>query len=538
MERKLVTEKPEYGEESGMIEIIREKSHEKYDIDDLSGEHTLLALLQEKGIAFGAPCGGRGICGKCRVKFLAGAPDAAGKERELLDADELENGIRLACVARVKNSCRILLPRSDEEDMAVLTDYGVQTENMESQKHPHIRSDIKKHFRYGIAIDVGTTTLAAELFDMSDGRTLAVASGINHQRVYGADVITRIAATNAGKGGLLYESIRADIVMLLEKLSEKVPLREVSEIAIVGNTTMCHLLRGLSCTGLGRAPFTPTDNTWYETDAKTLLKIQNCPAKVTILPGISAFVGADIVAGIYASGIDTRQEAGLLLDIGTNGEMALHHAGRLYVTSTAAGPVFEGGNISCGMPGVPGAVYRIRRQNAEDGWYCETIEHEPPVGLCGTGIIDLTAALRQADYMDENGTLTEPWFSDGILIKDHIRFEQSDIREVQMGKAAIRAGIEILLTETKCVRPEVSLAGGFGYFMDVEHAIQIGMFPEAFRGRVSSVGNSALKGAKQYLLDEENARVRIDRMLEHAVEWNLAEHPSFEALYLHFMGFK
>lgn len=521
-----------------MIEIIKEQSHEKYDIDDLSGENTLLALLQEHGIVFGVPCGGRGICGKCRVKFLAGAPDATEKEREFLDADELENGIRLACVARVKNSCRILLPRFGEEDLAVLTDYGVQTASLELRKKPYIRSELKRYVRYGIAIDIGTTTLAAELFDMSDGRTLAVASGINHQRVYGADVITRVAAANAGKSGLLYESIRADIVVLLEKLSEKVSLNTVSEIAIVGNTTMCHLLRGLSCTGLGRAPFTPTDNTWYETDAETLFKIQNCPAKVTILPGISAFVGADIVAGIYASGIDTKPEAGLLLDIGTNGEMALHHEGRLYVTSTAAGPVFEGGNISCGMPCVPGAVCRIKRQSAEDRWYCETIEHEPPIGLCGTGIIDLTAALWQAGYMDENGTLMEPWFSDGILIKDTIRFEQSDIREVQMGKAAIRAGIEILLTETKCVQPEVSLAGGFGHFMDVEHAIQIGMFPEAFRGRVSSVGNSALKGVKQYLLDEENARRRIDRMIENAVEWNLAEHPSFEALYLHFMGFK
>lgn len=538
MERKLVTEKPEYGEESGMIEIIKEKSHKKYDIDDLSGEKTLLALLQENGIVFGAPCGGRGICGKCRVRFLAGAPEVTEKERERLDADELENGIRLACVARVKHSCQILLPQSGEENMAVLTDFDMQTENVESQKYPYIRSDIRKSVKYGIAIDIGTTTLAAELFDMSDGRTLAVASGINHQRVYGADVITRIAAANAGKSGLLHESIRADIVRLLEKLSEKVPLREVSEIAIVGNTTMCHLLRGLSCAGLGRAPFTPTDNTWYETDVKTLLKIPNCPAKVTILPGISAFVGADVVAGICASGIDMRQETGLLLDIGTNGEMALQQGDKLYVTSTAAGPVFEGGNISCGMPSVPGAICRVKRHNTEDGWYCETIAHEPPVGLCGTGIVDLTAALWQAGYMDEYGTFAEPWFSEGVLIQDTIRFEQSDIREVQMGKAAIRAGIEILLAETKCVWPEVYLAGSFGRFMDVEHAIQIGMFPKVFQGRVRSVGNSALKGAEQYLLDEENARARIDKMIANAEEWNLAEHPSFEALYLRYMGFE
>lgn len=519
-----------------MIEIIKEKSHEKFYIDDLSGEKTLLALLQENGIVLSAPCGGRSVCGKCRVRFLTGAPEVTKKERKLLTADELEAGIRLACAARVKNSCRIILPQSDEK-MAVLTDSDAQREDTESKQKPYMQPCAKRQ-AYGIAIDVGTTTLVAELFDMSDGRTLATVSGVNRQRAYGADVIARIAAANAGKGDLLRESIRSDITMLLAKLSEKVPLNAVSKIAIVGNTTMCHLLRGLSCTGLGCAPFTPADNTWYETDAKTLLAMKDCPAKVIILPGISAFVGADIVAGIYASGIDTKKGVGLLLDIGTNGEMALYHAGRLYVTSTAAGPVFEGGNISCGVPSVPGAICRIKRQMQEEGWHCETIENEPPTGLCGTGIIDLTAALWQAGCMDENGTLMEPWFSNGIWIKDTIRFAQSDIREVQMGKAAIRAGIEILLAETKRVQPEVYLAGGFGHFMDVEHAILIGMLPKDFRGHVRSVGNSALKGAKQYLLDEDKARTRIDRMIVGAEEWNLAEHPSFETLYLRYMGFE
>lgn len=522
-----------------MIEIIKEKSHEKYYIDDLSCEKTLLALLQEKGIAFSAPCGGSGICGKCRVRFLAGAPEITEKEREVLDAEELESGIRLACVARVKSSCRILLPRFDEEDIVVLTDSDMRTENVEMKKHMHIFSDAKQQVKYGIAIDIGTTTLAAELFDMSDGRTLAVASGVNHQRMYGADVISRIAAANAGKSGLLYESIRADIVLLLEKLAEKVSLNAVSNIAIVGNTTMCHLLRGLSCAGLGRAPFTPTDNTWYETDSKTLFGIQNCPAKITILPGISAFVGADIVAGTYASGIDIKEGINLLLDIGTNGEMVLSRDGKLFVTSTAAGPVFEGGNISCGMPGIPGAICHTMWLPEEKVWRYETIGNQSPVGICGSGIIDLTSALMEAGYMDENGTLEEPWFTDGVSVaKEAIRFEQRDIREVQMGKAAIRAGIEILLAEEEeTEKPAVYLAGGFGNFIDVKNAIQIGMFPEQFRGHINNIGNSALKGAKQYLQEEESARRRIDRMIGMAVERNLAEHPSFEELYFSYMCF-
>lgn len=530
-----------------MIEIVREQSHEKYYIADLSGEKTLLALLQEQGIPISAPCDGKGTCGKCRIQFLTGAPEITEKERKLLRSEELRNGIRLACTARVKESCRIVLIENREENVAVLTDFGEQKERVLFGQSVCTQPDAKNDGQvYGIAIDIGTTTLAAELFDLSDGRKIAHASGINHQRAFGADVITRIAAANAGKKELLCESIRSDIVMLLNELAERawqeasVPeiLNAVSEIAIVGNTTMCHLLRGLSCEGLGCAPFTPTDITWFETSAAWLLGLRHCPAKVTILPGISAFVGADIVAGIYASEPDRKTGANLLLDIGTNGEMALYHEGRFYVTSTASGPVFEGGNISCGMPSVPGAIYCIKGYTAEHGWDCKTIGNQPAIGLCGTGIIDLTAALWQAGYMDEYGTLEEPWFTDGVWINDKISFGQDDIREVQMGKAAIRAGIEILLKEIKSEQLHVSLAGGFGHYIDEEHAILIGMFPQKFRGHINSVGNSALNGAKQYLLATEEGRTRIDWIVANAVEWNLAENALFEELYLQFMGFE
>lgn len=532
-----------------MIEIVKEISHEKVYIEDLSGEKTLLALLQEHGIAISAPCNGRGECGKCRIRFLAGAPMPTEKERKLLSVDELEKGIRLACAVHVKESCRILILESGEEEMAVLKNFKVQAGSPVTGQNLYAQAYTENCERaYGIAIDIGTTTLAAELFDLTDGRTLAVASGVNHQRAYGADVITRIAAANEGRGGLLRESICEDVARLVNELAEMAQeeahdtgvLNRVLKIAVVGNTTMCHLLRGISCAGLGHAPFTPTDNTWYETDAGTLFGIQNCPAEVTILPGISAFVGADIVAGIYASGIDTKAGINLLLDIGTNGEMVLSRDGNMLVTSTAAGPVFEGGNISCGMPGIPGAICHIMWQPTENVWHYETIGNQPPAGICGTGIIDLTSAFMEAGYMDENGTLEEPWFTDGVAVaKEAIRFEQSDIREVQMGKAAVRAGIEILLAEEE--EPEklaVYLAGGFGNFIDVENAIRIGMFPEQFREHISSIGNSALKGAKQYLQEEESARRRIDRMIGRATERNLAEHPSFEELYFSYMSFK
>lgn len=518
-----------------MIEILSVGRNEKVHISDMSGKKSLLVLMREHGIYIVAPCNGKGACGRCRVRFLSGAPMPTEKERRLLKQEELARGIRLACAVHVTKPCRILLEEPGEETMAVLT---------KKQTQGKVGQD-KIKGGYGIAIDIGTTTLAAELFALSDGRTVSVASGVNHQRAYGADVISRIGAANEGQGALLQAEIRADIVRLLEKLLEKIPASEtVKKIAVVGNTTMCHLLRGLSCERLGCAPFVPTDNSLCETDAVQLFGLEGWNAKVTILPGISAFVGADIVAGVYASGIDKREETSLLLDIGTNGEMVLCHADGLTVTSAAAGPVFEGGNISCGVPGIPGAICHAAL--CGEAWKYETIGGKPPIGICGTGIIDIVSELVEKELVDENGTLAEPWFTDGITVAENITFDQKDIRQVQMGKAAIRAGIETLLSEYarardtqtgEAAKPAVYLAGGFGHYMDIVKAIRIGMFPESFAGCVKSIGNCALEGAKQYLLSEEDARMRIAQMTVNAKELNLAEQTMFQELYVTHMFF-
>ena len=209
---------------------------------------------------------------------------------------------------------------------------------------------------------------------------------------------------------------------------------------------------------------------------------------MTILPGISAFVGADIVAGIYALEMDRKKNA-LLLDIGTNGEMAAGGADGFLVTSAAAGPVFEGGNISCGVAGVPGAVTSLvlERDPAAIGGIrtveLSTIAGETPIGLCGTGIIDAVGEAVRLGLIDENGTFEEPWFTDGMPVAEgRFRFRQEDVRQVQMGKAAIRAGIETLLAEYGGGDPEeILIAGGFGCRMDEEQTIRIGLFPEQFR---------------------------------------------------------
>lgn len=530
------------------IDIIREETGEKLHIVQ-EKEKTLLTSLQEQGIYVDAFCGGSGECGRCRVRFLSGAPGPTEKELCVLSESEIEAGVRLACATKPERDCELLLPVNQQEAMAVLCHSGDKSDGTEKSSDSRGQESMDEGEvgdRYGIAIDIGTTTLAAALVHMGDGRQLAVETSINHQRAYGADVISRIQAANEGKGKLLQESIRTDLKVLMEQLVQQADLdkSQIEKVVIAGNTTMCHLLRGLSCEGLGVAPFTPADNHLWKGNMPEVLGTQ---AKVVILPGISAFVGADIVAGIYASGMHDSTETCMLLDIGTNGEMVIGDRDRLLVTSAAAGPVFEGSNIACGVPGIPGAVTHVTI--TEDGT-CkyDTIGNETPVGICGSGIIDVVSELVRLGIIDENGTLADAWFEDGYPVtgKD-IVFTQRDVREIQMGKSAIRAGIETLLMEHDKERTDrdadcllhVFLAGGFGYYMDVQKAIRIGLFPDFFAGRVKALGNSALEGAKEYLLAEENeAENAVERIVSSAREINLALHPDFNEFYMQYMFFE
>lgn len=570
------------------IGIDKKKGGESVWIETAEADKTLLDILQEAHIYLDAPCGGKGNCGRCRVRFVSGAPLAGERERRLLTDAELRDGIRLACMARPDQDCRIILPGQMQESMEVLTASGGAQDPTEmltaaggERRQDESGMAYKKETGYGIAVDIGTTTLAAALLDLQTGAQKAVASFVNRQRAYGADVISRIQAANAGKGELLQECIKADILQLFELLLRRaqtagadVSCGNVKKIVIAGNTTMCHLLRGLSCAGLGAAPFTPVDISLWEGTARALFPgAEEWTANVTILPGISVFVGADIVAGMYACDMDLWEHPGLLLDIGTNGEMAVGNRNGCFVASAAAGPVFEGGNISCGVAGIPGAVThvalicrsagsmaqgrtksRIQTGSLPGGGRTsgclplrsryETIGGIPPVGLCGTGIIDAVGELLRTGLIDKEGLLCEPWFAVGVPVAgDGIRFTQRDIREVQTGKAAIRAGIEILLLEYGKKGAEtrgmpVSLAGGFGYAMDVGQAIRIGLFPQTFRGCVRAAGNTALEGAKKYLLaEEQTAKQRVARIVSGAVEINLAVHPEFHACYVGHMGF-
>lgn len=581
-----------------------EKQGEKADTIILTQESsmTVMSVLRENGLLSGSFCGGRGDCGRCVVQFLEGAPIPTGIERSRLEPEELRQGFRLACVTRLKADCVIRIPEQNEREIPIITElkslsestdlnsqqnelsenqisFAMKTSEMAERgaqnSNKNLSVILQKESGVMIAVDLGTTTIAMQLRDMVTGEVLDTYCELNPQRSYGTDVLSRIQASCDGHREELQRLVCEALERGLRQFAAQMEISErgsgVAEhggcpvcMCIAGNTTMEHLLFGYDVSTLGRSPFTPVENGLQERTLSMLLGKDRGAAEgakisegaeatdipvgwdfpVYIAPGISAFVGGDIVAGLYTLQMlpdifdpcqgDERAEAGkpksatLLIDLGTNGEMAITDGKCMLVTATAAGPAFEGGRNSA---------------------------------LIGTDRIGLTAKLLQQGKLDETGLLEEPYFSEGVPVEaltgstngrqlkeiknSKCYFKQEDIRDLQMAKAAIRAGVEILWEKMGCPEIEkVYLAGGFGYYLDVEAALAIGLLPERLRGRIQAVGNTALEGAYRLGRDlteriltksglEEALAVTENGSL-HAV--NLAKQEGFEGLYLKYMN--
>lgn len=560
---------------------------------------TILELLREQGEYLDAPCSGKGTCGKCCIiiEETRKTDPPKQREKEVFTERELEEGWRLSCMTVPTDDLYVCIPEIRENQIQVQMEF-VRNTKMESdvqattvicenkiEDRAQIGSDgeIKSENMdteksvYGIAIDIGTTTLAAELISLTDEICLKTASSVNHQRAYGADVISRIRAAASGDAEKLRESILKDVRDLAETLlaGQDENVLNVSKIVIAGNTTMIHLLLGYSCVGLGAAPFTPVnlapeDMTWGElngeyeetresgdakesgvardgSDAREHGYVRECghtginqTTKVQIMPGISAFVGGDITAGMMGCGM-RPDKCEMLIDIGTNGEMVLAAGDHFLVSSVAAGPAFEGGNISCGMPGVPGAVCRAVLFG-KNNMVTKTIGNKPAIGLCGTGIIDVMYELVRHHIVDTQGILGEPWFEKGFpVVPGKIYFTQEDIRQVQMAKAAICAGLEVLLQKSNISYEQIKkvyVAGGFGMGLDMEKALGIGLLPIGLRGKLTPVGNSALEGAARCLThSKESSDMQPQEIAAISHEINLADTPEFQELYLKHMQF-
>jgi uncharacterized 2Fe-2S/4Fe-4S cluster protein (DUF4445 family) len=471
---------------------------------------SLLDILRSNGVKTYAPCGGKGKCGKCRVN-LKGI------------------GETIACRYHPFDDIEVLLPGEDEANILVH-----QTEYLEDLDYDRGDSEFPGENSTGVAIDIGTTTVVLYFLDLKTGQIQKISSFINPQKAYGADVITRINYCQEHANGLaeLQSSIVGAINYELDDYLEKRNLNSSSleKVVIVGNTTMLHLLLGEDPLSIALAPFTPRFTAGqlkkgYETGFNI-----HADAEVITLPCISAYVGADIVAGLAA--LNVPQKNYLFLDIGTNGEMALVRGSEIFTCATAAGPAFEGANIYCGMGAVTGAISVF----TGPGNY-HVIGNAEPKGICGSGIVDVVAYLIQSGLVDETGLLKEDFIIDG---ERGIKVIQKDIREIQLAKSAIFSGIKILVERAQLDVNDIDalfLAGGFGNYISIRSAVQIGLLPYELRERIYPVGNSAGIGALQYLKSSyfENKTGRIMDSASYIELSNVEDFPMEFALNMDFL---
>lgn len=535
---------------------------------------SILDALMKTDMSFGAVCGGTGKCGKCKIQVTNGYLPITSFDSKCFSAKELNSGMRLACKAYPSEPLQIELNFKGEADFVVVTDYdesessaklaanntsssqtgspsAVQTGAVfDGQTFSAANPADSNHADsqtgpYGIAIDIGTTTIAIQLLSLTKREKICTHSTINHQRSFGADVISRIKASTEGKQEELRASIQHDLVDGIQSVVKKAGVlpEQVTEIAISGNTTMGHLLMGYDCKGLGEYPFTPVNIGLIEGTYNSILDDDFLNARIRLVPGISTFVGGDITSGLYTCDVDLDSEYSLLIDLGTNGEIALGNKDKIMATSTAAGPAFEGGNIEWGIGSIEGAISSVTINNGKAG--ARTIGDKPPVGICGTGVIETVAGLVKEELVDETGCLDDDYFDDGFPLAQTedgtaIVFTQQDVREIQLAKAAVRAGLETLILRYGIEKSDIShvyLAGGFGFRLDCQKAIEIGMIPEEFADKIETIGNSSLSGAAKCLLTDDGW-TRTTNIGSQADEINLSADKDFNNFYMEHMYFE
>ena len=512
-------------------EVVVHRGAETKTILVKEGESLLDAFIRQE-IYISAPCGGKGRCGKCGIQVLNGNTWISDEDKKIYSEEELDAGWRLSCCLYPTEELEVSVSQSDES----LFEAVGETENTEE-------SGTEESF-YHVAVDIGTTTIAMSLIGGESGKVFHTVTSVNSQRAYGADVISRIQASVDGKKEELKKSIQKDLQDSMEKLLKETGVsgEDVGKIVIGGNTTMGHLLMGYDCDTLGVFPFTPVNIDFIKGTEEILGTDRFGKKEVILLPGISTYVGGDIVSGMYAYDFTEKEDVCMFIDLGTNGEMGIGNKEKILVTSTAAGPAFEGGNITWGMGSVPGAICSVKLEGTEAE--VKTIRDEAPQGICGTGVVETAAELVREEIVDETGALDEDYFDDGFPLAKtpdgkEIVFTQKDVREIQLAKAAVRAGVETLLLRYGIKKEEVSkvyLAGGFGYKLNTDKAIAIGMIPEEWADRIVAVGNSSLSGACKYLKDE-NGDKTIEKLVSISEEINLSADKEFNEFYMNEMFF-
>lgn len=579
----------------------------------------LLEAAARAGIILQSPCGGKGTCGKCAVRVTAGvcAPTAACQQ--FFSDAQLKKGMRLACQARISEDCVLEIPaasRFEKTSKILTTTHGrkVAVKPAVWKKYVELptptcedsAADLRRleqvigkirvtldtlrrvpaalraqQFRgtavvgdkrlldfepgdtatacYGVAFDLGTTTLVGVLLNTQTGEELAVAATLNPQVPMGDDVISRISRVRDNPKALEElqgVAIRAFNDIITELAGQAgIKAGNIYEISVAGNTTMQHLFCGVSPAALGEVPFPPAFSRALLLDARELGLQAHPNARVYVFPNIGGFVGGDTVAGILATALHQAKKPTILVDIGTNGEIVLVHDGKMLSCSTAAGPAFEGARISAGMRATNGAIEKVVRNGTD--LVFNVIGNVKPTGLCGTALIDLAAELLRYGVIDSTGRIVDPdevpaevpaavrqrlapnadGQVDVLLVPaaesgtgEDIVLRQRDVRELQLATAAIRAGILILLKQAGLTVTDVDavlLAGGFGNFIRRNNARRIGLLPQMPTDKIRFVGNTSLMGAKAVILSQDE-RLQAEEIALASQHVDLSLDPEFQ----------
>lgn len=569
----------------GVVVFIRENA--RIEVPDGT---TILEAEIQAGLCPDAPCGGQGKCGKCLVKVNGQIVKACHSEVhgtievDTLISDQkhtilteglsrpvaLKPGLfvhpvmlkkadpgdnrsdweRLVC--EVRNASGLAMDRVTANLKLAASIYDKQKES-EDWYAIHTGDsilDLKKEKPqvYMTAFDIGTTTVVGYLMDAEDGKVCAIESMMNPQAQYGADVIMRANYALEHGVEILRDCIQNAIDSLLRKLAEKVNIKteDICQVSIVGNTCMHHLFLGISPGSLVHAPYNPAFSERLTLKASEYGLHIHPEAQLLMLPDIAGYVGADTCGCLLALRQDLKDEITLMIDIGTNGEMVLGNKEKMAACSTAAGPAFEGAKIECGMRGAAGAVDHVVFEDGE--WKYTTVDGKPAIGLCGSGLIDLVAQLYKVGLIDEMGHLESGQEDDSIFVlvppeksgnERGVFLTQKDVREVQLAKAAIAAGIQLLLKELEMTEKEISriyIAGAFGNYMNPSSACAIGLLPPALESLVEPVGNAAGEGAKIALLNTDELEM-TDKLVKKIRFVELAASAEFQDTFVDELAF-
>ncbi len=521
---------------------------------------SILKLAQQNDIDIMATCGGRGRCRSCRIKLVSGkvtAPSVA--DHSQLSADEIGEGYRLACQCYPQASASYsIAPPNHEASFQILS-------RVEQQLPDIINPATENATRYGIAFDIGTTTVVGYLMDLSSGANLASVSGLNPQTVFGGDVISRIgfAAEKPAHVKKLHQRIATFMNDLSQQACDQIDIKrtEICKATIVGNTCMLHLLLGIDPTPLGSAPYEPAFTSAYNCPARECGLRLHEDAQAYLLPVIAGFVGADTVAMILSAKLTSRVGNVIAADIGTNAEVVLKTNHGLIACSSPAGPALEGGQIHDGMRAAYGAIDKV--SSAED-ILVHSIGDAPALGICGSGLIDAVAVLLDLGIIDKSGRLhIEPQAQLPAAIAARLRnsengmpefvlvwaagsgnyldivLTQGDIRQLQLAKAAIMSGVQALLNQVGLGFDNVDaflLAGGFGNYINIRNARRTGLIPDLAGDRIHYIANAAGSGAQHSLLSDRS-RDEAQSIAVNTKHLSLTGMAEFQKIYLDAMGF-